>query len=186
MNFRHLSCQFPGCLTTFFGFPQRKWCDEHRKMHHAILQREWYVRNKMLPKGESSHIRSHKTDKSKLTFVDQKTSLWASGVCDRCKHVMFLERVPLVLATTYKLKCYCCGNYSEKEVKGIMATEPLRQKLTRLVNNWEEIYVSPNKNTTAVKFESISEAEQARYIRSWLEQYEIEEKKVLDTNQANL
>ena len=66
-----------------------------------------------------------------------------------------------------------------------MATEPLRQKLTRLVNNWEEIYVSPTKDTQ-VKFASISEAEQARYIKSWLEQYEMEEKRTLDSNQADL
>uniref|UniRef100_A0A6H1ZJ63 Uncharacterized protein n=1 Tax=viral metagenome TaxID=1070528 RepID=A0A6H1ZJ63_9ZZZZ len=62
-----------------------------------------------------------------------------------------------------------------------MATEPLRQKLTRLVNNWEKIYVSPDKVTT-VKFESLLEAAQVEYIKSWLEQYEIEEKKVLDTD----
>jgi len=181
----HLSCQYSGCFATFFGSPQRKWCDEHKKIVHHHQQSEWAKRSKTLPRLDGSSHRSHKVDESKLSFPPFNNLVWFTGVCDRCEHTLFLERVPFTPVITYRLKCYCCGNYSEKEVKGIMATEPLRQKLTRLVNNWEEIYVSPTKDTQ-VKFASISEAEQARYIKSWLEQYEMEEKRTLDSNQADL
>ena len=174
----HLQCQYEGCLSWFWSSPQRKWCDLHKALMRKVQQATWAKANKTSGSLERREA-VYKFKDPKSEWVEDRSFLWEIGICNRCGQTLLLERTPIEAQTTYQLRCVMCGQFTTKEVRGIMATEPLKQKLERIIETWGGIYVQ--RKGSMVQFCDLSEAEQAKILRSWLEQYVQEDSKRVET-----